>query len=174
MSTEDKRNNLIVELSLHSSLTIQQLQAKPTTGSLSSLTGMTAIFYFLYTNNIRSIDDLRSMSDHDQRNTLIADLHNKFNKDVSELQGMNDNQLVASGADFYRNEVSRTIFVRTKWLVLCTYGAFFCFMFEFISKELTKDDYLRNEFNFWNVHEIMNASGLLRMSSMFEAYYTGK
>ena len=107
MSTENKRNTLIVELLYHSSLNTQQLQAKQNTGSLHSLTGMTAIFYFLYTNNIRSIHELRSMSDHDQRHALIMDLQNKLNKDVSELQGMSDHQLVVSGADFYR-KVSKT------------------------------------------------------------------
>ena len=116
MSTENKRNTLIVELLYHSSLNTQQLQAKQNTGSLHSLTGMTAIFYFLYTNNIRSIHDLRSMSDHDQRHALIVDLQNKLNKDVSELQGMSDRQLVVSGADFYR-KVSKTIFGIAKCLV---------------------------------------------------------
>ena len=115
MSTEDERNTLIVELNHHSNLSIHQLQAKHNTGSLNSLTGMAAICYFLYTNNICSIHSLNSMSDQDQRNTLIVELNKKVNKEISELQGMNDHELVVCGADFYRKDKAVAKVTAIRW-----------------------------------------------------------
>ena len=115
MSTEDKRNTLIVELHKHSNLSIRQLQAKKNTGSLNSLTGMASIYYFLYSNNLRGVSDFKTMSDHDQRNTLIVELNKKVNKEIKELQGMNDQELVVLGADFYRIETTVAKVISIEW-----------------------------------------------------------
>ena len=115
MSTEDERNTLIVELHNHSNLSISQLQHKHNTGSLMSLTGMAAIYYFLNSNNIRSTSDLIAMSDHDQRNTLIVELNRKVNKEIKELQGMNDHELVACGVDFYRKDKTVAKVIAVNW-----------------------------------------------------------
>ena len=115
MSTADERNSLIVELHHHSNLRIPQLQAKRNTGRLYSLTGMAAICYFLYSNNLRSVYNLKSMSEHDQRNTLIVEMNHKINKEIQELQGMNDHELVALGADFYRKDKKVAKIIANHW-----------------------------------------------------------
>ena len=117
MSTEDERNTLIVELHSRSSISIPQLQAKDNTGNLNSLTGMAAICHFLYSNNLRSVSDLRCMSDHDQRNTLIVELNKKVSKEIRELQKMSDHDLVVCGADFYRKDKTVSKVMAIHWHV---------------------------------------------------------
>ena len=75
MSGEDARNTLIVELNSVTGHSISELQALATTGTLGSLVGIASISGSLLKRNIRTSDELSSMSYADQRNTLIMELH---------------------------------------------------------------------------------------------------
>jgi len=101
---EDFRNTLINLLRDNSNLGVPHLQGW-TTGSIPNLKNqgcrarrhkqrllsMAAITVQLLVRNIRTKDELKSMSYDDQRNTLIheLDIHNDF-MNVSDLQAMGD------------------------------------------------------------------------------------
>ena len=73
LSSEDKRNTLIVKLNSVTSHSISELHARTTTGTLGSLVGLASISGSLLKRNIRTSIQLSSMSYEDQRNTLIVD-----------------------------------------------------------------------------------------------------
>ena len=97
MSSEDKRNTLIVDLNSVTSHTISELQAMATTGTLGSLVGLASISGFLLTRNIRTSYELSSMSYDDQRNTLIVDFNEVTGNSISSLQAMGDFALTSVG-----------------------------------------------------------------------------
>ena len=72
MSGEDKRSGLIADLNSVTSHSVSELEAMPSTGTLSSLVGLAAISGSLLKRNSRS--ELLSMSYEDQRNTIISSL----------------------------------------------------------------------------------------------------
>ena len=97
MSSEDKRNTLIVDLNSITSHSISELQAMSTTGTLGSLVGLASISGFLLTRNIRTAYELSSMSYDDQRNTLIVDFNEVTGKSISSLQSLGDFALAEVG-----------------------------------------------------------------------------
>src|SRR5690242_6134911 len=70
MSSEDQRNTLIVELAGRTNQPVGHFQAMDD----ATLAGTGAVLLFLRTARIRTDQELRSMSDDDQRNTLIVEI----------------------------------------------------------------------------------------------------
>ena len=93
MSPEDQRNTLIVELSGRTNQSVGYFQ------SLDDVTlgGTGALLIFLREAKIRTDAQLRTMSDDNQRNTLISVFQSKFNLPASQFQGMSNADLVLVG-----------------------------------------------------------------------------
>ena len=113
MNGEDMRNTLIVEMNRISSLSISELQALSSSGTLRSLVGFASISVFLLTRNIRTSAQLSAMGYDDQRNTLITDFANNLEYTTRELQGLGDFDLTSVGfgaaaTDFYRGNTEST------------------------------------------------------------------
>lgn len=99
MSSEDKRNTLIVEMSNHTRIPEQYyFQGFDT----ETLIGKAAILVFLIKAGIRDIPSLKGMSDDDQRNTLIVENVGHTQYTVGVLQGMNNRELVQVGLGWFR------------------------------------------------------------------------
>jgi hypothetical protein len=99
MSSEDKRNTLIVEMSNHTRIPEPHyFQGFDT----ETLIGKAAILVFLIKAGIRDIPSLKGMSDDDQRNTLIAENAGHTQYTGGALQGMNNRELVQVGLGRFR------------------------------------------------------------------------
>lgn len=99
MSTEDKRNTLIVEMSNHTRIPEPHyFQGFDT----ETLIGKAAILVFLIKAGIRDIPSLKGMSDDDQRNTLIVENGGHTQYTGGALQGMNNRELVQVGLGWFR------------------------------------------------------------------------
>ncbi|HEX8251457.1 MAG TPA: ETX/MTX2 family pore-forming toxin [Pyrinomonadaceae bacterium] len=103
MLTEDKRNTLIVEMNKHSNQDVGHFQAM----NDDALIGVGAVTVFLLESKIRSNDDLKTMSDDDQRNTLIVENNYRTDNPIPQLQGMSNKELVQMGLEWFAK--SRTI-----------------------------------------------------------------
>ena len=125
MSNRDRKNALIVELEKTSSYNITELQNRhlfKTDGTLKSLVGLAAISIFLESREIRSKEELATMSYEEQRDTLITDLNVHDDYDVSYLQGLGDYDLVQKGllSDVYNNrQIRAASFGQSYWIVGC-------------------------------------------------------
>jgi hypothetical protein len=93
MSTEDQRNTLIVELSQHTNQPGGYFQGFDN----DTLVGKGAVVVFLRESGIRDVNTLKTMSDDDQRNTLIVVNHSRTGKSGAELQGLSNQDLVRIG-----------------------------------------------------------------------------
>lgn len=102
-TTENKRNTLIVELSGHTNQSGGYFQGFDD----DALVGKGATVVFLRGAGIRDDDALKNMSDDDQRNTLIVVNNGYTDRSISQLQGMNNQELVQVGLEWFSN--SRTI-----------------------------------------------------------------
>jgi hypothetical protein len=98
MSREDQRNTLIVELNGHTSRPAPYFQGFDD----DTLIGKGAVAAFLHRAGIRDRPALRSMTDDDQRNTLIVENAGRTGVPVPTLQGMNDYELVRVGLNWLR------------------------------------------------------------------------
>ena len=103
MTTDDKRNTLIVELVNHTNQSIGYFQGFDD----DALIGKGVVVVFLKEAEIRDEKALKNMSDDDQRNTLIVENNTHTDKPISELQGMNNQELVQVGLEWFAK--SRTV-----------------------------------------------------------------
>jgi len=90
MSNDNKRNTLIVEMSIHSTNSISNLQG----ASNNTLIAYGFITQFLLNYHVRSSYELGNMSMDDQRNTVIVELHIRIEMSISELQSKPNHELV--------------------------------------------------------------------------------
>jgi len=93
MSREDRRNTLIVELSNRTSQSIGHFQAMDD----DKLSGVGAVFIFILISRIRTDLELKTMSDDDQRNTLIVEMDIQTRLGINTLQGFSNLELVLIG-----------------------------------------------------------------------------
>ena len=92
MSHEDQRNTLIVELVGHTNQSVQHFQALDD----AALAGTGAVMVYLHQSGIRTDAALKTMSDDDQRNTLIVAIDAQTHQG-SALQGLSNLDLVRAG-----------------------------------------------------------------------------
>ena len=92
MSNEDQRNTLIVELSGRTNRPVGHFQSRDD----AALAGAGAVLVFLRQARIRKEEELKTMSDDDQRNTLIVEMDAVTGRG-QELQGLSNIDLVALG-----------------------------------------------------------------------------
>jgi len=92
MSKEDRRNTLIQELSVRTNQPVAHYQQMDN----DTLASAGAVLVFLRTARIRTDAELKTMSDDDQRNTLIVELDGQTHLGPS-LQGMSNMELVLIG-----------------------------------------------------------------------------
>jgi hypothetical protein len=90
MSTDDERNTLIVELTQHSNQSVGHYQAMDD----ATLSGAGAVLAFMREAQIRDDDALATMSDDDQRNTLIVEIAALTGFSGPYLQGLSNIDLV--------------------------------------------------------------------------------
>src|SRR6476659_5870189 len=95
MSAEDQRNTLIVEMAGRTNQSVPHFQSLDD----ATLAGTGAVLVFLREARIRTDAELKTISDDDQRNTLIVELASQLlnNISVPELQGMINMDLVLLG-----------------------------------------------------------------------------
>jgi hypothetical protein len=103
MPTEDKRNSLINALSEQTNQPVGYFQGFDD----NALVGKGATVVFLREAGIRDDNELKKMSDDNQRNTLIVVNNGHTDRPISQLQGMNNQELVQVGLDWFAN--SRTV-----------------------------------------------------------------
>lgn len=103
MSSEDKRNTLIVVLSDNTNQNVGYFQGLDT----ESLIGKGAVIAFLKETWIHDVNKLKEMTDDNQRNTLIVLNNNHTDIEVSKLQGMSNKENVQIGLQWYTE--SKTI-----------------------------------------------------------------
>src|SRR5215216_1789376 len=82
MSADDQRNTLIVELSNRTNQKGPHFQAMDD----ATLAGMGAVLVFVREAKIRNDAELKTMSDDDQRNTLIVEINGQNHESISSLQ----------------------------------------------------------------------------------------
>ncbi|HZS56061.1 MAG TPA: hypothetical protein VFA65_16785 [Bryobacteraceae bacterium] len=92
MSDEDQRNTLIVELAGRTNQSVPHFQAMDN----AALAGTGAVLVFLRTTQIRTDEELKRMSDDDQRNTLIVEIGAQTGLG-KELQALSNMELVLMG-----------------------------------------------------------------------------
>lgn len=92
MTHEDQRNTLIVELVGHTNQSVQHFQSLDDV----TLAGTGAVMVFLREAGIRTDAALKTMSDDDQRNTLIVAIDSQTHQG-SALQGLSNLDLVRAG-----------------------------------------------------------------------------
>jgi hypothetical protein len=90
MSRDDQRNTLIVELVNHSNQPVGHFQGLDD----AAVAGAGALMVFLRETRARTDDELRRMSDDDQRNTAIVILNAQTGIPGPRLQGMSNLELV--------------------------------------------------------------------------------
>jgi glycerol-3-phosphate cytidylyltransferase-like family protein len=110
MSPEEQRNTLIVEMSKHSNQSVEHFQAFDN----SELEGKGAVVVFLRENKIRDINALKSMSDEDQRNTLIVE-NQLFTNLSADNQRILDNIGLMKIALGQSNSFIRGVLLAGKW-----------------------------------------------------------
>ena len=93
MSSDDQRNTLIVELSNRTNQKARHFQAMDD----FTLAGTGAVLVFLREAKIRNDAELKTMSHDDQRNTLIVEINDQTQLDISRLQGATNMNLVRLG-----------------------------------------------------------------------------
>jgi hypothetical protein len=103
MSNEDHRNTLITELTNRTNQPVGYFQGLNNV----DLAGAGAVLVFLREARIRDDATLRTMSVDDMRNTLIVETASHTRMPGSELQAMNNIQLVARGLSDIRREAVR-------------------------------------------------------------------
>ena len=101
MSADDQRNTLIVELVGRTNQTVAHFQAMDD----ATLAGTGATLVFLRRAGIRTDDELKSISDDDQRNILIVEIGSQTGRG-SELQGLSNMDLVLQGLGMGQPSVS--------------------------------------------------------------------
>ena len=96
MSHDDQRNTLIVEMSNFSSMPVAHYQSLDD----AALSGVGANLVFLRGIKARTDEQLKAITDDDQRNLVIIAMHNQTQIDTPKLQAMTNLQLasVALGA----------------------------------------------------------------------------
>lgn len=92
MTKEDRRNTLIVEMSNHTNQGVPHFQGM----NDETLAGVGAVLVFLRTARIRTDAQLKTMSDDDQRNTLIVEIDGQTHMGRA-LQGLSNLDLVLVG-----------------------------------------------------------------------------
>jgi hypothetical protein len=99
MSDDDLRNTLIIELDKFTRLG-NKLQGFSNAGLLQKALGSDNSFIrgVLLAGKFRTWSELNSMSDEDQRNTLIVELANRTNMGGPHYQGLNNDELAGAGA----------------------------------------------------------------------------
>jgi hypothetical protein len=106
MSSEDQRNTLIVEMAGRTNQSVAHFQAMDD----FTLAGAGAVYVFLREARIRTEQELKAISDDDQRNTLIVEIGAQTGLG-SQLQGLSNMDLVLLGLGvnvFVPNEVHGT------------------------------------------------------------------
>jgi hypothetical protein len=106
MSSEDQRNTLIVEMAGRTNQSVAHFQAIDD----FTLAGAGAVYVFLREARIRTEQELKAISDDDQRNTLIVEIGAQTGLG-SQLQGLSNMDLVLLGLGvnvFVPNEVHGT------------------------------------------------------------------
>jgi hypothetical protein len=97
-SGDDQRNTVIVELNNAGFGSISYLQGNSNGDLVKQCARYVKLGHVLVSNSWRSLDDIRSMSIEDRRNTVITELNNKGLGSVSQLQGMGMDELASAGA----------------------------------------------------------------------------
>src|SRR5258708_4742643 len=93
MSADDQRNILIVVVSSLTNQKVPYFQAM----NDFTLAGTGAVLVFLREAKIRNDVELKTMSYDDQRNTLIVEINDQTQLDISRLQGASNMNLVRLG-----------------------------------------------------------------------------
>ncbi len=93
MSRDDKRNTLIVELTKHSRQSVAHFQSLDD----RALAGAGAVMVYLRLAGFRSDANLTTMSDDDQRNTLIVEIAAQTGR--QDLQTLDNHRLVLAGLE---------------------------------------------------------------------------
>lgn len=94
MPDEDKRNTLIVELTKHTNQPVPYFQGFDS----NALVAKGAVVVLLRDEGIRDVAALKTMSDDDQRNTLIVEINKRTGAFIQSLQAMNNQALVQTYA----------------------------------------------------------------------------
>ena len=99
MPTNDKRNSLVVELSKHTNQTGQYFQGFDD----DTLVGKAATAVFLREAGIRDDNELKNMSDCDQRMHRGGGKHkgNHTDRPISELSAISDKDRVTLGLEWF-------------------------------------------------------------------------
>lgn len=103
MTTEDKRNTMIVACTLCTNQSVPYFQGM----SDDELVGKLATSVFLEKADIRNREALHQMTDDDQRNTLIVVNNMRTDRPIPELQGKSNKELVQIGLEWFAK--SRTV-----------------------------------------------------------------
>jgi hypothetical protein len=111
ISTEDKRNTLIVEMTNHSNESVQYFQKM----NDDDLIGKGAMVVFLRAAGIRNDEQLKKMSTEDQRNALIVENNMHSDKPIPYLQGQNNRELVQIGLDWFTKSRSIAAILEFYW-----------------------------------------------------------
>ena len=110
MSDDDLRNTLIVEIGIQTGighelqglsnmdLVLVGLGSDHATRGIAPGRVSNFVRGVLLAGQFRTQRELNTMSDEDQRNTLIVELSNRTNQTVAHFQGMNDDTLAGIGA----------------------------------------------------------------------------
>lgn len=110
MSPADQRNTLIVEMAGRTNQHLAHFQAM----NDFVLAGAGAVYVFLRQGRIRTEEELRTISDDDQRNILIVELDSQTGGSLrSLLQGFNNIELVLLGlGDTAPGDLNQPSFIR--------------------------------------------------------------
>ena len=103
MTTEDKRNTMIVACTLCTNQSVPYFQGM----SDDELVGKLATSVFLEKADIRNREALHQMTDDDQRNTIIVVNNMRTDRSIPELQGKSNKELVQIGLEWFAK--SRTV-----------------------------------------------------------------
>jgi hypothetical protein len=113
MRNEDKRNTMIVELAGHTNQPVPYFQGFKD----DVLVGMLAVAVFLEKAGIRNLADLKTLSNDDQRNTLIVANEGYTDRSIPELQGKSNQELVQIGLEWFAKSRAIAAILEFYWNV---------------------------------------------------------
>jgi Clostridium epsilon toxin ETX/Bacillus mosquitocidal toxin MTX2 len=113
MSTEDKRNTLIAVLAGSSRDSAGHYQAH----NNEQLIGAAAMAIFLRWAEIRDEAGLKTLSQDDQRNVLIIENNKHTDREIRDLQGLSDQQLVGLGLEWLNKRRTISAILEFYWSI---------------------------------------------------------
>src|SRR5690242_17692902 len=111
MTTEDKRNTMIVACNNYTNQSIPYFQGM----SDDDLVGKLATGVFLEKADIRNREALHQMSDDDQRNTIIVVNNMRTDRPIPYLQGLSNKELVQLGLEWFAKSKTVAAILEFYW-----------------------------------------------------------